>query len=78
MPEILATWQLSQQQRPQTFTSRTPACSSTTTMISAQASAAAANTALEDQGHEYKTVRKCVKILHASLHTMGHSLQPAS
>ena len=39
-------------------------------MISAQASAAAAaNTALEDQGHEYKTVSKYVGILHASLHT---------
>lgn len=54
MPEILATWPLSQQ-RPQDFTSRPSATSSTASaaMIAPQASGASA---LEEQGHEYKTV----------------------
>lgn len=75
MPEILATWPLAQQQRPQDFTSRSSTCSSTasTTMIAPQAAnGASANAALEEQGHEYKTVRMGNHyfhyILHASLH----------
>lgn len=62
MPEILASWQ----QPPQDFTSRPSACSASTAstaMIAPQANGASANAALDEQGHEYKTVRIEIMII---------------